>query len=124
VDVLNIVTDPRSAYTTLYHVANGKNAPEIPIYPGYAVRHPAGGKDPVGELWPEHPQNAQNRIIHRVSKDFNEKDWPVLPNKDTQFFRTDGRYTLKYEYKPGPLIFGGGGKRIYFWQHDSTVLGG
>jgi hypothetical protein len=122
VDVVNISTDPRSVYTTLFFLKHGAAAELIPPYPGLLVRHPVGGLDPIGALWPEHPHNAKNRVIFHPSKDFeaNRERWPLSTNveKPTEFLRADGRYTLHVQYTPGPGLFGYPFTPNFFWQRD------
>jgi hypothetical protein len=106
---------PTVAYNEIYAVAYKKDAPQIPPYPGYFVRHPVGGEDPVGEPWPEHSRNAANRKIHHTSPAWTKEKWPA----DAEFLRTDGRYTLVMTSSvTGSWLTSFKVTEVYFWQKD------
>lgn len=96
VDVVNIGIGEMDAtiYPTLFQLANDKPAPSMMKYPGYFARHPEGGQDPVGEIWPEHSRNAANRVIYHVSPAWNKETWPYAVDPPTTFRRPEGMYSL------------------------------
>lgn len=127
VDLVNIGIGEMDmiAYSSLYQFANNKPAPAPLKYPGYLTRHPAEGKDPVGPEWPEHLLNAAGRKIFHTSPQFNDVDWPyrIFPQQPTEFWRSDGRYTLAMSSTSKGSWLGGGITEVreYRWEFTPNL---